>query len=110
MEIPIYKTGTLEDRLNIFYISPETALKNSSSGETNLYKLILKENVHCIPFANIIYYNNMNQTLPLGMNVSDGILIDKEKLNQLYKIADIGIVGDVFELLPKLIKKLKERR
>lgn len=97
MEIPIYKTGTLDDGLNVFYISPDTALKNRSSGETSLYKLILKENVHCIPFANIIYYNNMNQTLPLGMNVSDGVLIDKEKLNLNLKCHEQNYVLKVAE-------------
>ena len=28
-----------------------------------------------------MYYNNTNQTLPLGMNVTDGILINTENLN-----------------------------
>lgn len=65
VEIPIYKVGNLEEGLNVFYINPENALKEVQSRETKLNKIILKENVNCLPFANIIYYNNTNQTLPL---------------------------------------------
>lgn len=80
IEIPIYKAGKLEDGLNIFYINPENAVKNAPEKETNLYKIILKENTNCIPLTNIMYYNNANQTLPLGMNITDGILINTKEL------------------------------
>ena len=47
----------------------------------------------------------------VGMNGSDKIIaINKDKNAPIFKIADVGIVGDVFEILPKLIEKLKERR
>lgn len=81
IEIPIYKTGEITEGLNVFYINPENALKQTRDKETNLFKIILKENINCIPFANIMYYNNTNQTLPLGMHVSDGILIDTKILH-----------------------------
>ena len=81
IEIPIYKTGELQDGLNVFYINPENSLKHVNQKETNLYKIILKENTNCLAFTNIMYYNNANQTLPLGMHVTDGILIDTKKLN-----------------------------
>lgn len=80
IEIPIYKTGELTEGLNIFYMNPESALKQANDKETSLHKIILKENVNCIPLTNIMYYNNTNQTLPLGMHVTDAILIDTKKL------------------------------
>lgn len=81
IEIPIYKTGELTNGINVFYINPDNALKQEEDKETSLHKIILKEDVNCIPLTNIMYYNNTNQTLPLGMHVTDGILIDTKKLN-----------------------------
>lgn len=81
IEIPIYKTGKLENGFNVFYINPENALKQAQEKETKLYKITLKENTNCLAFTNIMYYNNTNQTLPLGMHITDGILIDTRKLN-----------------------------
>lgn len=81
IEMPVYKVGVLEDGFNVFYINPENALKNVTDKETNIYKLQLKEKTNCLAFTNIMYYNNTNQTLPLGMNVTDGILIDTRKTN-----------------------------
>lgn len=47
----------------------------------------------------------------VGMSGSEKIIaINKDKNAPIFKIADVGIVGDVFEILPKLIEKLKERR
>lgn len=47
----------------------------------------------------------------VGMSGSEKIIaINKDKNALIFKIADVGIVGDVFEILPKLIEKLKERR
>lgn len=47
----------------------------------------------------------------VGMSGAEKIIaINNDKNAPIFKIADVGIVGDVFEILPKLIKKLKERR
>ena len=80
IEIPVYKAGELEDGLNVFYINPENALKNISAKEIKLNKLILKEDINCLAFTNIVYYNNTNQTLPFGMNITDGILLNTKSL------------------------------
>jgi len=80
IEIPIYKIGKIEKGLNVFYINPENALKHASKKEEKLHKVILSEGINYLPLTNIIYYNNVNKTLPLGMNVSDGILINTNNL------------------------------
>ena len=47
----------------------------------------------------------------VGMSGAEKIIaINKDKNAPIFKIADVGIVGDVFEILPKLIESLKERR
>ncbi len=100
MELPVYKASeTIEKGLSIFHINAENVIKDTQSNEFNLYKLNLKENTKCIGLTNIIYYDNYNKTLPLGMNLSDGILVNLElqftKLDSEYIITDDRMQGSV---------------
>ena len=85
IEIPIYMVGKeMSNRLNIFDINAENIMedfKKIEAEELNLYKVILKENSNGIGLSNIIYYDNTNKTLPLGMDETEKVLINKEKLN-----------------------------
>ena len=55
----------------------EEILKNESEiNKLYLYKIKLPKGTDFIAFSNIIYYDNKNMTLPLGMNLSEKILID----------------------------------
>ncbi len=55
--------------------------KNKKSDKVYLYKIRLPKGTNYIALTNIIYYDNKNMTLPLGMNLSTNILIDLSKLD-----------------------------
>ena len=46
-----------------------------------LYKIKLPKGTNFVAFSNIIFYNNKNMTLPVGMNLSNKILVDLKSLN-----------------------------
>ena len=100
--LSIYKATYDEElnnkEINIFNINPERemqeAIKNCGE-KINLYKLNIKEGTKGIGFTNIIFFNNKNKTLPVGMDLSTKIIINISKLNlkllnkKSFKIADI---------------------
>ena len=85
-DIDIYycSNGKLDlNDIKMFYINPSEAIK--AKGETeklNLYKIKIKEGMNIIYNTNIIYYDNFNNTLPLGMNVNSTVTFDMKR----YKI------------------------
>lgn len=44
-----------------------------------LYRINLKQNSKVIYFSNIIYYDNYNKTLPIGMDEQEGCILDLDK-------------------------------
>lgn len=81
IDIPVYMVGSIKEKYNIFYLDPEMALKKATKSKENLYKFNLSEGTNCVPLCNIMYYNNDNGTLPLGMMVSSGVLLNINDLN-----------------------------
>ena len=87
-DMPIYIAMQKQDEIDKFGygtydIIPEDALqkiKNMPEVEFNLYKINIKEDMPLIYYTNIMFYDNFNQTLPLGMNVKSKVLIDSDKL------------------------------
>lgn len=55
--------------------------KASNKESTNIYRVNLKENMPIIFYSNIMFYDNMNKTLPEGMDVETKALIDLSKFD-----------------------------
>ena len=84
LELSIYKAGDPEDDVTdmdycVFHLTPENAIKNQNEKELNLYRLNIKEAMPLIFFTNITFYDNLNQTLPLGMDLTEDVLVDMSK-------------------------------
>lgn len=85
-DINLYMTS--EEKLNTkhiaqFHINPINAIEETDkqNEKINLYKLSIKEGMNIIYNTNIMYYDNVNNTLPKGMNISDNVLIDMSMYN-----------------------------
>lgn len=109
-DIHIYmaSSGELNEKtLNIMNINPkEELLKSTNEAETNIYKINIKENMPVIFYSNIMYYDNLNKTLPLGMDISTKVLIDLSKFEMKLvarKDFNINILKDEFTNEIKLI-------
>lgn len=85
--IPIYLTSTKKidnKNLNILHLDINKAIaENIDKEEIYLYKINIKEAMPILYYSNIMFFDNMNQTLPLGMNLSDEVLIDLSKYKLL---------------------------
>ena len=73
-----------EKDFNIFDLNPETELKQickKDGNKLNLYKINLRQGQDLIGFTNIIFYDNQNRTLPLGMDFSTNVMVDISKID-----------------------------
>lgn len=116
LSMPVYMTSTEQpnNRFNILNIEGKKAILDLIKEDTknfNLYKINLKENTPILAFTNIAYFENNNKTLPLGMNVSEDILIDNNlidlelKEKQELKFVTYRDISD--ELSDIIIKTMK---
>lgn len=88
-DMAVYCVNTKKsiEGMNIFSINPEEALQNELKGKKSkiiLCKINIKENTPAIFYTNIMFYDNFNKTLPVGMNLSSEVLIDVSKLKLKY--------------------------
>lgn len=88
-DMAVYCVNTKKsiEGMNIFSINPEEALQNELKGKKSkiiLCKINIKENTSAIFYTNIMFYDNFNKTLPVGMNLSSEVLIDVSKLKLKY--------------------------
>ena len=118
-DMPIYIATEKTEEIDkfgygVYDIIPEKALQriknNSTETEFNLYKINLQEKMPLIYMTNIMYYDNYNQTLPLGMNVEEKVLIDADKFEFIPNNMITFNISDDFatnELISKpVVKKI----
>ena len=87
-DLPVYK-AIYDDKLepqniNLFDINEETEMNKiieKKGNKINLYRLGLKKGTNAISYTNIIFYDNLNKTLPLGQDLSTNILVDTSKID-----------------------------
>ena len=84
MELSIYKVGNdvIENsKWEVMELNPNNEIKKIKSDDDNivLTKINIKENMPLIFYSNIMFYDNKNKTLPLGMDLSTEVLVDIEK-------------------------------
>ena len=99
------------DGFDKFSVNPFETLDNlektSTSKETYLYKINVPENTKLVFYSNITFFENNNQTLPLGMDISQEGLInmDKYKLELKGKYEfNINIFKNEFDNFVKNVK------
>ena len=88
-----------EDEMNRFL------KQNPKCKKIYLYKIKLLKNMNFLAFTNIVYFDNKSMTLPVGMQLSNQILIDMKNLkferadSKKFKKADFkNIKNDFSEL------------
>jgi hypothetical protein len=77
-----------KNKINVFNMNPEEEMKQAmkkESNQINLYKLNLKEGSPAIGFTNSIFYENTNKTLPLGMDLSNQMIVDTTKIKKPWR-------------------------
>ena len=86
-DLPVYKASEEDElnknEINVFNINPVLEVEetlNKKVKDINLFKINLSGKTNCIPYTNIVFYDNQNKTLPVGMDLSTKILVDLNKL------------------------------
>ena len=77
-----------ENEFNVFNLNPQeeiTEALETEGNDINLYKLNLKKGENVLGFTNIVYCNNKNKTLPIGMDFSNKVMLDLTKLDKKLK-------------------------
>ena len=113
--LPVYK-AVLDDKLNnkeinVFNINPEEEIKDAmieDGNKINLYKINVKEGTNGVAFTNIIFYDNQNKTLPVGMDKDTRMLVkilDTDIILESKKVIRVGRLEDENDIASKLIIK-----
>ena len=110
MKLNVYKASniTLDNKeYSLFNINPENALNSNNSEDIiGLYSIHLNPDTPAVGISNIIYYDNFNKTLPIGMDIGDEVLLDMEKLKlelKRQKLFRINIKIDEFNIKTKTV-------
>ncbi len=87
-DMPLYKLVPIsrnieQDEFELYNISVEDELQNyeeNGEGAYNLICLNYKEGMPLLYYTNAMFYDNLNKTLPIGMNLCSKVLIDNKRL------------------------------
>lgn len=87
-DFSLYKVAQIteqvkEESFDVYNLNVERALEeyeDDGEGALNLIKLNYKEGLPLLYYSNIIFYDNNNQTLPIGMDLSSSVLLDGRRL------------------------------
>lgn len=94
-------------KYSILYINPQNAIDTlKDQDKINLYNIKVTEKTNGVALTNIIYYDNNNITLPIGMDVTDKVLLDLSKLKlepKKQKLFRINQEIDSIEVRTKII-------
>lgn len=109
ISIPIYISSkdTLNTKgLQILNIKPKEAIDElENENKIQLYRINLKQGMPIVYFSNIIYFDNYNKTLPLGMDISNKCLINMDLFNlKLNNKTDFRIIKEIDESKINTIK------
>ncbi len=88
-DMSLYKIVTISEQIkensfDIYNINLEKELEDyedRGEGALNLIKINLKEGMPLIYYTNIVFYDNVNKTLPEGMDLSSKVLFDNKRFN-----------------------------
>lgn len=108
----IYKLNSKKgiEGINVFDINPESALSQvmqSKKENIILTRINVKEGMPILYYSNIMFYDNFNKTLPMGMNLSSEVLADVDKLNlKFVKEEQFNINSQIseFKVITKKVK------
>lgn len=111
-DMSLYRVTTKKgmEGLNIFSINPIDILEEELKGKKStiiMHKLNIKEENPAIFYTNIMFYDNFNKTLPIGMNLSSDVLLDVDKINAKYIKEESFYINykiDEFENVTKEVK------
>ena len=80
--LPIYVANL--EKENTYVIGEIQAEKiiNSTNDDITIYRLNVDYGTHAIFLTNIIFFNNKNDTLPIGMNIETEILVKMPKISK----------------------------
>lgn len=128
-DMPIYQVASINEKLHkndycVFNINAERELQayeNKFETAVKLFKLNFKEGYPAIFLTNAVYYDNINNTLPNGMDVTSKLIIDASffdfELVQKEKIITNRYFNMPEDIYPKILNvyieeydvKLKEK-
>ncbi len=88
-DFSLYKVSQITEKVkeqsfDVYNLNVEKALEeydDDCEGALNLIKLNFKEGLPLLYYSNIIFYDNNNQTLPIGMDVSSSVFLDCKRFD-----------------------------